>query len=296
VIVTIKLFLWTHPWWHAALVIVPPLVLTTVIGWGELHHSKIANRMREKANTLTKEANDLRDKLNGAMSRIAGLTEELNRIEVQKNQAMAQSAVNVRPPVTQAERNAAKLRFYLRKTAQVSELQGTWGGMGAEIVEVNEDNILTLFVAAGHSSSSAWAQCVHCDKLQIVEAPVGGCALQLKVLERYGEPIQLGEIRRWEDRNIPSTSPRPRGDVIFHVKYRDPSSPHKRGIYIYAPTEGNPQYTLQTFVDQKAGPFLYGDNIDISKKFAILQVEYLAAGCQFDTTGGGHESLFVCTH
>jgi hypothetical protein len=55
VIEAIKLFLWTHSWWHASLIVVPPLVLSAVIGWRELHHSGIANQLREKANTLTTE-------------------------------------------------------------------------------------------------------------------------------------------------------------------------------------------------------------------------------------------------
>jgi hypothetical protein len=170
----LKLFLWTHPWWHATLVFLLPLVLTAVIGWRELHHSREANRLRAKAN-------DLRNELNDATRRIAVVQEERNKIEVEKNQAIAQIAVNVRPPVTQAERNAAKLRQYLRKLAQVSEPHGNWGA-AAEIVDVSDDNILTLFTPAGYSSSAAWYQCVHCDKVQIVEAPVGGSVLQLKIL------------------------------------------------------------------------------------------------------------------
>jgi hypothetical protein len=84
--------------------------------------------------------------------------------------------------------------------------------------------------------------------------------------------------------------------MVFHAMYRDPGSPHKRGIYIYAPTEGNPQYTLQTFVNQLEDVVLYGDNVEVSKRFAVIQVEYRAAGCRFDSGGGGHDSLFVCTN
>jgi len=72
--------------------------------------------------------------------------------------------------------------------------------MGAEIVNVSEDNILTLFVPAGFSSATAYSVLVHCDKLQVVEEPVGGCTLQIRILERYEDTIHWGEIRKWEER------------------------------------------------------------------------------------------------
>ena len=164
-------------------------------------------------------------------------------------------------------------------------------------MEVSEDDILTLFTPAGYSSSSAFAVHVQCDQLQIVEVPVGGCALQIKVLERYGATIQLGDIRRWEDRKIPATAHRPRGKNVFHSTYHLEGSSNRRGIYIYAPTEGNPQYTLVTVADNKETCALYGDHIDISKRFAIVQIEWLAEGFQRDAggSGGSPDRLFVFT-
>jgi len=35
--------------------------------------------------------------------------------------------------------------------------------------------------------------------LQIIEEPVGGCAIQIKILKRYGNVRELGQIRKWED-------------------------------------------------------------------------------------------------
>jgi hypothetical protein len=139
---------------------------------------------------------------------------------------------------------------------------------------------------------------VRCDELQIVEEPIGSCPLQIKILKRYGETIQLGEIRKWEDRRTPSVTPRPRGGSVFQATYRLSGSSSKRGIYIYAPTEGNPLYTLATLADNKETGALYGDRVEISKKFALLQVEWLAEGCQYDGGGGGGstEKLFLFTH
>jgi hypothetical protein len=53
--------------------------------------------------------------------------------------------------------------------------------------------------------------------LQIVEEPI-----QIRVLQRYGDPIQLGEIKdgktikRWQDKGAPSSGkPLPRGGNVF---------------------------------------------------------------------------------
>jgi hypothetical protein len=210
---------------------------------------------------------------------------------------MEKIAENTKRPLNQAERNALKLRKYIRKTAHVSEGNGNWGGMGAEIVGVSEDNVLTLFVPAGYTSTAAFAVYVHCDELQIVEEPVGSCALQIKILKRYGNTLQLGEIRKWDDRGTPPTKPLPRGDTVFYANYIQVGSAKARRILVYAPTEGNPLYTLATVVDQKeTGVALYGDNVEISKKFAIIQVEYRAEGYRYTGgTGGGSHQLFLST-
>ena len=214
-----------------------------------------ANRLSDEANGLRTEANRLREEQKGAVVRIAELQDERNQLEGERNRLMEKIAENTRRPLSQAEKNALKLRKYLRKLATVSEGNGNWGAMGAEIVDVSEDNILTLFVPAGYSSTSAYVVYVHCDELQIVEEPVGSCALQIKILKRYGDTLQLGEIRKWEDRRTPSTAPLPRGGNVFHADYSQGGSSKRRGIYIYAPTEGNPQYTLVTLDDGKETEF-----------------------------------------
>ena len=286
----IRSFLWTHPWWHAAVVIIPPILITAFLSWRELRHSAEANNLR-------REANHLREESKTAVAKIAELQRKRNELEREKNTLMEKIAENTRRPLTQAERNALKLRKYLRKTARVSEGNSNWGGMGAEIVEVSEDNVLTLFMPAGYTSSMAWAVYVHCDELQIVEEPIGSCSLQLKVLKRYGDTLHLGEIRKWEDRQTPSAKPLPRGDTVFNANYVKPGSPEVRRIYIYAPTDGNPLYTLVTTANgEETGVVAHGDKIEIAKKFALIQIDYCAEGFRHNGgSGGGSHGLFVTT-
>jgi hypothetical protein len=170
--------------------------------------------------------------------------------------------------------------------------------MGAEIVEVSEDSVLTLFTPAGYSSSAAFAVYVHCDELQIVEVPVGSCPVQIKILKRYSDTIQLGEIKKWEDRGAPATKPLPRGSSVFYADYTKDESPKRRSIHIYAPIEGNPSYTLVSFVDGKEAVVLYGDNVEISKKFAVVQVDYRTEGFRYSGggTGASRNTLFLFTH
>jgi hypothetical protein len=138
----------------------------------------------EEANHLRGEANGLREESKTQVTRIANLTEELN---TERNKHLQQIAQNIKQPLSQAEKNGVKLRKYLRKKTTVSEGNGTWGAGGAEIVEVSEDNILTLFSPAGYSSSAAFAVYVRCDELELIEAPLGGCDLQIRILKRYGD-------------------------------------------------------------------------------------------------------------
>jgi hypothetical protein len=262
VIDAIRIFLFQHPWIQAAVFGFPTFGLTALIAWRESHHAKIANRLRGE-----------------------------------RNEALARIADNTRRTPTQAENNATRLRKYLSKIARVSEGNNYWGNMGAEIVEVSGENILTLFIPAGSSSATASAVYVHCDNVQIIEEPYGGCALQIKVLERYGEAVNLGEIKRWEDKGTTANAPRARGPNAFQSTYHLAGSPNRRAIYVYAPTEGNPQYTLVTTADNKETGVLYGDHVNISKKFAAIQIDWLAEGFQRDggSTGVSPGRLFLFT-
>ncbi len=297
---TIQNFLWTHPWWHAtgvAVLVAIPSAIALYFSWRDGVTAEEANTLRRDANRFHDEANRLREELNTATNRIGMLQEERNRLEVEKNNALAQIATNVKRPATEAELNAAKLRKYIGQTAAVSEPHGSWGGMGAQIAEVSEDNIVALFVPASYSSSSAYVAYVKGDKLQIIETPVGGCAIQIKVLERYGETILMGDAKKWGDRGTPSSAPRPRGTNAFHATYHLPGSSTRRGIYIYSPTNGNPQYTLVTMVDGVETGAMYGDHLDISKRFATMQIEWMAEGYLWNggATNNPPERLYTFT-
>ena len=211
------------------------------------------------------------------------------------NRQIGRIADHVKPQLTQADKIAAKLRKYIGARAFVSESQGNWGPMGAEIVEVNEDNVLTLFMACGISSSTAWAVHAHCNEVEVVEIAAGSCPVQIKVLKRYGETVQLGEIRKWEDRIKPvSTQPTlEKGSMAYYATYGKAGSAEVREMHIYAARDGSNMFVLEATPD---GTF-YGNNVEIAKRFMGLQVEYEAAGFTHRGSGTGTSKykLFVKT-
>jgi hypothetical protein len=144
------------------------------------------------------------------------------------------------------------------------------------------------------SSSQAWFATVHCNDLEISEFPEGGCPVRLRVLKRYGDAVQLGEITTWEDRLQPAATPTfPEGDVVHHATYHKTGSSEKRGLYIHASKDGANSFLLKA----STGERLTGDDKDISKKFMAMQIDYLSAGFTRDGFGGSGGSnlhkLFV---
>ena len=102
---------------------------------------------------------------------------------------------------------------------------------GKIIAEVNDSNILTLFCPAGYHTSHAYGQPVRCDKLHVVEVPVGGCELQVNIIERYGNLTTYGETRSWDERNVqPTNVGMARGQNVFNAQYRKDGSPKLRQI------------------------------------------------------------------
>ena len=266
----IKDFLWTHPWWHSFLIAVPTIALP-ILAYFELRHSG-------EANTLRIEANDFRAEANVLQGRIANLTEEL---DAERNKHLQQIAKNTEKPVTQAERNADTLRKHLRAKAPVSEDRGSWGNT-PEIVEVSDDNIVTLFTPRGYSSSTAWCVKVHCGELEITDIPQGSCPLRLKVLKRYGPDVQLGEITKWEDRFQPAANPTfAKGVNAYHGTFSKPGSPETRSLYVFASNDGANSFLLEASTGEKA----IGDNEEISKRVMVLQIEYQAAGFTRSASG-----------
>src|SRR5216684_280510 len=267
----IKDFLWTHPWWHSFLVAVPIIALP-VLAYFELRHSSEANTLRAESNRLRAEANALQDQ-------IGTLSAEL---DAERNKHLQQIADNTKKPVTQAERNAATLRRHLKANVAVSEERGSTWGTPPEIVEVSDDNIVTLFMPRGHSSSAAWCVKVHCGELEITDIPQGSCPLRLKVLKRYGADVPLGEITKWEDRFQPAASPTfAKGGMAYHATYSKPASSEKRTLYVYAAKDGSNSFLLEA----STGETVVGDNEEISKRFSVLQIEYEAAGFGRSSSG-----------
>jgi hypothetical protein len=303
----IKGFLWAHPWWHSFLVLVPTIAVP-ILAYLELRHSAEANELRAQANTLSDEANRLRadnirvqEEANGLrneqknqIARIAELQGELNKLQAERNQSLGKIAANTQRAPTEAENNAAILRKYIGKYARVTEGPNSWGGMGAIIAEVNDNNILTLFVPSGFSSSQAFGQCVRCDKLHVVEVLVGSTPVEINIVERYGSPVNYGEAKNWEERNVVSATSVPRGNNVFSASYRKDGTSKKRGIYVYASSDGSPNYSLVTFDDMRETAAWYCGKTDVEKKFAILQIEWLSDGFRYDG-GGGSGSLFLFT-
>ena len=101
----------------------------------------------------------------------------------------------------------------------------------AQIVEISESNIATLFIPAGYSSGSASQVSVDCGEMQIVEVPVGSCSLQLTVLQRYGIVVPLGQITKWEERNQPKASVFPKSSgAIAYARYSKGGSSETRTL------------------------------------------------------------------
>jgi hypothetical protein len=221
----------------------------------------------------------------------------LNELQAKRNVSLDQIAVGVKKDLKPAEKTAAKLRNHIGDRAYVTNHDGSsWGSMGAIIVEVNDD-IVTLFTPSSQSSSRAMANFVQCDKLQFLEVAIGGCPVQIKILERFGSPVDYGEAKSWGERNGAPTSARPRGNNVSNVNYRKDGTAAKRGIYIYAPTTGNPDYSLVTFDNMQETGVYYCGKKEVEIKFAILQLEWYGEGYHYDGGGGGGgpEKLFLFT-
>lgn len=277
----IKDFLWTHPWWLDILAALPGIAVP-VLAWFELGHSAEANTLRADANGLRSEANHLQE-------RIAEITAER---DAERNKHLGQIADNTKKPVTQAEKNADILSKHLRATVAVSEGQGDWGANRPEIVEVGDDNIATLFVPRGHTSSTSWCVRVHCGDLEITDIPIGSCPLQLKVLKRYGPDIRLGEITRWEDRLQPAATPAfAKGDSAYNATFVKPGSSERRSLSIFTSKDGANSFLLEASTGETA----IGDNVEISKRFMMMYVEFLAVGFTRNSAGTGRTAypLFI---
>jgi len=194
---------------------------------------------------------------------------------------------------TLAQRNSDKLQKYSGQRAYVTKGMGNESIGTAQIVKLHK-NILVLSTVSEDLPTAATVL-VDCKDLQIVEVPMGVCAVQIKLLAHHLNKIPLKPSETWESRRTLLATTRPRGRVAFHARFSRVGSPKRREILIYNPIEGNPDYTLVAFVDGKETTVLYGSNIEISKQFAMTQIDYRAAGFEYvgEETGASPDPLFL---
>jgi hypothetical protein len=157
----IKEFFWTHPWWRSLLASMPAIAVAGFAYFEWLHSGEVSELNRE-ANLLRDEANEFR--------------KEANRERTRANEALNAIADNTKRTPTRAERNAERLQKYLRHKAQIINADDSRWSEAAEIVEIR-DEVITLFTPYGFSSSTAIESHVHCDDLEIIEAPSGSSLL-----------------------------------------------------------------------------------------------------------------------
>ncbi len=291
---------WAHSWLKSFLVMLPEL--GTLIAVFELHHSAKANELRNERNMLAKTNNELEEvrntlaeennTLGAANNKLSEEYGELQRqLQTERNEHLAEIARQMQRPRSVAERNADKLREHLG--SPVVALNGDnsrWGG-GPQIVEVSDGNIVALFTQA-QQGSQAFVVHADCKDVEIIDIPQGACPLQVKVNKRYGEFIQLGEIKKWEDRMAPSAKPTfERGGIAYSAQFRKPGSPETRTLSVHTSKDGTNSFLLEASTGE---PFI-GNNKAVSIRFLSQQVEYLSDGFQRSIAGTGESPypLFV---
>jgi hypothetical protein len=283
----LKDFLFVHPWLFSALSAAPALIIASL----ELLHSGEANRLQDEANRLQRVANTSQEEATRLYEQANKYREQANAERARANEALSRIADHTRRTPTKTEKNAAKLRQYLRAKAQVVNADDSqWPGV-AEVVEIR-DELVTLFTPAGFSSSSAFAVHVHCDELEIIERSAG--KLTLKVLKRYGTTESLGQIRAWEERQNPPAAPLiSKGPNVFNAEYTKPGSSERRRLDVFESADGSNSYMLET----SSGETLYGDNVEISRHFLLNQLQLEAQGFGYNGggTGGNKHQLFIRT-
>jgi len=272
----IKEFFSSHSWWENALAALAGIAVP-VLAYFELLHSGEANELRRDANRLRADA--------------VRLQERVAELEDEKTRHLEQIAANTRRPPKQADRNVEILRKHLRDRVSVSEGKSSWG-TPPEIVVVGEDTV-TLFTPAGHSSSQAWCVEVRFDDLEISEIPHGSCPLRLRVLKRYGDVVELNQISKWEDRFQAAAAPVfDKGGVVYQAGFNKPGSPETRSLHIFASKDSRNEFLLEA----STGETVVGDNVEISKKFAIFEVDYRAAGFNRSQSGTGASPFPLFIH
>jgi hypothetical protein len=274
----------SRPWWEDFIVALTT-VAVPVLALLEVRHSAEANRLRDEANGQRRRANDLSEEN----------AELAAALDAERNKHLAQIAINTARATTPSERNAEILHRHIGACVSVTEGEGAVKGAWPNtplIVEVNDANIVTLFSPSVGSNPQAWCVQVDCGELEIAEFPQGACPLRLHVRRRYGPNVPLGEITRWEDRNLPAAAPRfNRGGNVYHATFSRPGSAETRSLHVYASADGANSFLLETL----AGERVVADNVEISRRFMLFEIDYRAAGFNRSGsgTGGSPHPLFI---
>lgn len=269
-----------RPWWEDFIVALAT-VAVPILAFLELRHSAETNRLRNEANDERRRSIDLQKE-------IGRLNAEL---DAERNRHLEQIAANTRRQVTPAERNAEILRRHIGACVSITEGQGRWPSPPL-IVEVSEANIVTLFTPNAGSNPHAWCVQVDCGELEIADIPHGSCPLQVSLRRRYGPNIPLGEITRWEDRNRPLAAPRfNKGGNVYHATFSKPGTVETRSLRVFASVDGANSFLLES----STGEIVVADNVEISRRFVLIEIEYSAAGFNRNGsgTGGSPYPLFI---
>lgn len=285
-----KAWLCENAWFHSALVDGPAMALV-IVGVLELRHSgkaneerRKANAFRDDANALRNEANRFRDEANDLRRQNLRLTEQVG---FEQNRNLKLIAEHTKPAMTKAQRHAEVLRKYMRRMASVSLHGERNAPIPLEIVDVTDDDIVTLFSVAGQNSLRAYYTKVDCGELTVDEMAHGSCPVRINVLKYHGQAVDLGQIAKWEDLNQAATAVPAieKGPMVWHASYGKGGSAETRTLHVYQSKDGSNRFQLEA---NPGGTFI-GDNVQVSKQCVIHQVEYFAE--KFERRGSGSEGV-----
>jgi hypothetical protein len=232
-------------------------VPTLVLAYLEFLHNGEANELRQRAARAHEEANALTTKY-----------------DAERNEYLAKIAELMKRPPTKAQRNAQILRKYLRKCVVVTQLAGGWPSP-PEIVDVSEDNIVSLFMPKSLHSSTASLTLVDCEYVAIVEYQQGSCPISMSVSVQHGRTVMLGEITRWEDRETPAAKPEfPKGPSVLTAMYDKPGTAERRALTIYASQNDPDSFLLESSESERDE----GSGLEVSKRYAARHIGYRAEG------------------
>jgi hypothetical protein len=279
-----------HSWWQSLIESLPALALP-IIAFFELRHSAEADVLRSEANRNRDEANEQRAEANRFRDEANEQRAEANRERARASDALNRIADQSQRARTKAERNAERLRPFMRKSVQVINNDDSRWVNAAEIVEI-KDEVVTLFTPCSSTSTTAFAVHVHCDQLEIVEGSAGPLQLTLKILRRYGVDQNLGEIKTWENRGGKSAVPQfSKGPNVSSAQYTKSGSPERRRLDVFESASGENEYMLVN----SQGETMFGDNKEVSRKFLLMQLEYESQGFRYDggSSGGSKHELYI---